>query len=160
MVRTMQKDSTTNFGFEEIPAAEKQGRVGSAGGRRRRGRPSVTSSLAEINVVPLVDVMLVLLIVFMVAAPLMQRGMDVSLPVSTRADPVSADRLVVTVPMSFRTDQIVQVDGEPVLRHGKAVSASFDQTIDRIYGKFADEVRKAFRRYVRSMPLAAITDRR
>ena len=39
-------------------------------GRRRR----VSATLAEINVVPLVDVMLVLLIIFMVAAPLIQRG--------------------------------------------------------------------------------------
>jgi len=97
-----------------MPNIHEQGAAGSAGGRRRRGRRSATSSLAEINVVPLVDVMLVLLIVFMVAAPLMQRGMDVSLPVARRGAPVSEDRLVVTVPMAFRTDQIVQVDGEPV----------------------------------------------
>ena len=38
---------------------------------RRRGR-RVTSSLSEINIIPLVDVMLVLLIIFMVAAPMMQ----------------------------------------------------------------------------------------
>ena len=49
----------------------------------RRGRPRrVASSLAEINVVPLVDVMLVLLIIFMVTAPMIQRGMDVNLPVA------------------------------------------------------------------------------
>jgi biopolymer transport protein TolR len=46
-----------------------------AGGR---GRP-----LSEINVTPFVDVMLVLLIIFMVAAPLMQQGIDVDLPETT-----------------------------------------------------------------------------
>ncbi len=97
-----------------MPKVQEQGAAGASGGRGRRGRRRVVSSLAEINVVPLVDVMLVLLIVFMVAAPLMQRGMDVSLPVSRRGDPVSEDRLVVTVPLSFRMDQIVQVDGEPI----------------------------------------------
>ena len=41
---------------------------------------SIPSSLAEINVTPLVDVMLVLLIIFMVSAPLMQQGIQVDLP--------------------------------------------------------------------------------
>lgn len=46
------------------------------------GRPGRTSqaALAEINVTPLVDVMLVLLIVFMISAPLMQQGVQVDLP--------------------------------------------------------------------------------
>ena len=52
---------------------------------RRRGR-RVSTSLSEINVIPLVDVMLVLLIIFMVAAPMMQKGVEVNLPVSRRAD--------------------------------------------------------------------------
>jgi biopolymer transport protein ExbD len=51
------------------------------GGRRARGR-RVSTSLSEINVIPLVDVMLVLLIIFMVAAPMLQRGVEVNLPVA------------------------------------------------------------------------------
>ena len=49
------------------------------GGRLTRGR-RVSATLAEINVIPLVDVMLVLLIIFMVAAPMLQRGVEVNLP--------------------------------------------------------------------------------
>ena len=48
-------------------------------GTGRRGR-RIATSLAEINVVPLVDVMLVLLIIFMITAPIMQGGVDVRLP--------------------------------------------------------------------------------
>ena len=64
----------------------------------------MSTSLSEINVVPLVDVILVMLIVFMVAAPMMQRGLDVNLPQARRAEAISAERLFVTVPLSFRTD--------------------------------------------------------
>jgi biopolymer transport protein TolR len=80
------------------------------GGRRARGA-RVSSSLAEINVVPLVDVMLVLLIIFMVAAPLMQQGFQVQLPESKQSRAISAPVLV-TVPTSFRRDRRVEIDGE------------------------------------------------
>jgi biopolymer transport protein TolR len=81
---------------------------------RRRGR-RVTTSLAEINVVPLVDVMLVLLIIFMVAAPMMQKGVEVNLPVSRRADKLSNTKpLYVTVPTSYGTDRRVFIDDEGV----------------------------------------------
>jgi biopolymer transport protein TolR len=79
---------------------------------RRRGR-RVTSSLSEINIIPLVDVMLVLLIIFMVAAPMMQKGVEVNLPVSRRADKMTnTDPLYVTVPASFRKDRRIQIGDE------------------------------------------------
>jgi biopolymer transport protein TolR len=52
----------------------------SRGGGSGFGSRSVPTTLAEINVTPLVDVMLVLLIVFMVSAPMMQQGVHVDLP--------------------------------------------------------------------------------
>ena len=81
---------------------------------RRRGR-RVSTSLSEINVIPLVDVMLVLLIIFMVAAPMMQKGVEVNLPVSRRADKLTnAQPLYVTVPTSYRRDRRVFIDKEAV----------------------------------------------
>src|SRR5271163_3211106 len=50
------------------------------GGSRGTSRFSTTTTLAELNVTPLVDVMLVLLIIFMISAPMMQQGIQVDLP--------------------------------------------------------------------------------
>ena len=56
------------------------------------------STLAEINVTPLVDVMLVLLIIFMITAPMLQHELDVNLPVATGTPQGNAeDRVVLTV---------------------------------------------------------------
>ena len=85
-----------------------------AGGRHQRGR-RLGSTLAEINVIPLVDVMLVLLIIFMVAAPMMQKGVEVNLPVSRRADKLSNTKpLYVTVPTTYANDRRVFIDEEGV----------------------------------------------
>jgi biopolymer transport protein TolR len=85
----------------------------SSGGRRGRGQ-RVSSSLAEINVVPLVDVMLVLLVIFMVTAPMMQQGMQVNLPQMRNAPPVQAQPLYVTIPADFSSRRFVQIGSESV----------------------------------------------
>jgi biopolymer transport protein TolR len=84
-----------------------------AGGRHQRGR-RVSPTLAEINVIPLVDVMLVLLIIFMVAAPMLQRGVEVNLPVASRSQEIASERVFVSVPLSFRQDRRVFIGTEPV----------------------------------------------
>jgi biopolymer transport protein TolR len=84
-----------------------------AGGRHQRGR-RVGPSLAEINVIPLVDVMLVLLIIFMVAAPMMQRGVEVRLPISARSQEISSERVFIDVPLSFRKERRVYIDKEAI----------------------------------------------
>ncbi|HEY8191480.1 MAG TPA: biopolymer transporter ExbD, partial [Alphaproteobacteria bacterium] len=62
---------------------QQQSRIGQAGGRSRAYRP-----MADINVTPFVDVMLVLLVVFMITAPLLTAGVPVDLPKS-EAKPIS-----------------------------------------------------------------------
>ncbi len=65
---------------------------GNGNGARR-----LSSNLSEINVTPLVDVMLVLLIIFMVTAPMMQSGIEVNLPtVESKSNP-SSGGLVITI---------------------------------------------------------------
>ena len=68
-------------------------------------------SLSEINVTPMVDVMLVLLIVFMVSAPLLQQGIEVNLPkADSESLPQSDEPMVLTV----RENQTLELDQKPI----------------------------------------------
>jgi biopolymer transport protein TolR len=84
------------------------------GSRRGRRGPRVATSLAEINVVPLVDVMLVLLIIFMVTAPMMQQGYGVTLPESRRSQPTESTPVSVSVPANFMSTGTVRLGDEEV----------------------------------------------
>ena len=66
--------------------------------------------LAEINVIPLVDVVLVLLVIFMVTAPMLYRGMDIKLPTSTSNTITPEERIVLTI----ERDQKLYLDKDPV----------------------------------------------
>jgi len=69
-------------------------------GRRENGD---RGAMSQINVTPLVDVMLVLLIIFMVTAPMMQQGMQVNLPkAEARALPAPEESVVVTIERNGR----------------------------------------------------------
>ncbi len=71
------------------------GRTGTGGGRRRRTKRTM-APMAEINMTPFIDVMLVLLIVFMIAAPLLTVGVPLDLP-QTKAGPINIDQKPLTV---------------------------------------------------------------
>lgn len=79
-------------------------------GGRRRGRGG-RAPMAEINVTPFVDVMLVLLIIFMITAPLLVAGVPIELP-ETRANPIEQERDPVQI--SIANDGAVYVDDNPV----------------------------------------------
>lgn len=76
--------------------------------RQRRHRPA-----SDINVTPLVDVMLVLLIIFMVTAPMMNSGVNVDLP-KTTASPVNSDNRPITV--SLKSDGGLYLGDDAVSR--------------------------------------------
>ena len=68
-------------------------------GRRRRGRGRLALN-AEINVVSLIDVMMLLMIIFMITAPMMQGGVDISLPKAEARPLESKSGLTVTIDRS------------------------------------------------------------
>ena len=81
------------------------------------------SSLAEINVTPLVDVVLVLLIIFMITAPVLQSGIEVNVPKTRTVKEVTEQRLVVTINRSqqvYLGDEAVNVRqlGQKLRQHG------------------------------------------
>ena len=107
---------------------------GGGGNRRRRGSRGKAGVMAEINVTPFIDVMLVLLIIFMVAAPLMTVGVPLELPkTAAKAVPteqeepltvtLTADGLVMVMTTEVAPDELI-----PKL---KAIAA--ERTSDKIF---------------------------
>jgi biopolymer transport protein ExbD/biopolymer transport protein TolR len=71
------------------------------------------TSLADINITPLVDVVLVLLIIFMITAPVLQSGIEVAVPKTRTVKEITEQRLVVTIDR----DQQVFLQDQPVNVH-------------------------------------------
>lgn len=107
---------------------------GDGGGRRRRRRARSTKPMSEINITPFVDVMLVLLIIFMVAAPLMTVGIPVELP-QTSANALPSDEeepLTVTITADGQTlIQNTETPREELVAKLSAIAA--ERTSDRIF---------------------------
>jgi biopolymer transport protein ExbD len=104
------------------------------------------STLGEINVTPLVDVVLVLLLVFMVTAPMMSRGIDVSLPVANQPQTDPGERITISINaqerifvgdrpinlqlledtvrgmMEGRTHKVVYLKADESIRYGKVIT--------------------------------------
>jgi biopolymer transport protein TolR len=74
------------------------------------------SSLAEINITPLVDVVLVLLVIFMITAPVLQSGIEVNVPKTRTVREITEQRLVVTIDKQqqvFLGDEMVNIHELP-----------------------------------------------
>ena len=83
------------------------------------------SSLSEINITPFVDVVLVLLVMFMVTAPILQSGIEVEVPKTKTVKEITEERLVITIDK----DQRVFLGNDPV---------NINEIADRLHEKIRD----------------------
>ena len=92
---------------------------------------STQTSLSEINMVPFVDVVLVLLIIFMITAPILQSGIEVDVPKTKTVKDISQDRVVVSVDKSQR----IYLGNDPVNIHdlGAKVHAQLKTTQQSVF---------------------------
>jgi biopolymer transport protein TolR len=106
-----------------------------------RGRTQ--TSLADINVTPLVDVVLVLLIIFMVTAPILQSGIEVAIPHTRTVKEITEERLVITIDRQQR----VFLNNEPI---------NINQVSARLHEKIRDpEGQSVFVRADENVPFGA-----
>ncbi len=110
------------------------GTAGNAVGKRRHRRHGVMS---EINVTPMVDVMLVLLIIFMVSAPLLTVGVPIDLP-QTQAKSINQDREPLTLSVTLKGEVFLQTSNVPIpieelVPKLKAITAARGGLDERIY---------------------------
>src|SRR6476660_4318214 len=107
--------------------------AGSSGGGGRRGRRKAV--MAEINVTPMVDVMLVLLIIFMVSAPLLTVGVPLDLPQS-QAKSLEQDREPLTISVNVRGQiflQNTEITPEDLVPKLKAITDARGGLDERVY---------------------------
>jgi biopolymer transport protein TolR len=96
------------------------------------GGVQTRTSLAEINITPLVDVVLVLLVIFMITEPVLQSGIEVNVPKTRTVKQITEQRLVVTIDR----DQQIFLNDQPINIHdlGTRLKASGgDQSHQAIY---------------------------
>ena len=87
---------------------------------RSGGRARTQTALADINITPLVDVVLVLLLIFMLTAPVLQSGVDVAIPKTRTVNQLTEERMVVTIDKDqnvFLQDKPVNVNDLPARLH-------------------------------------------
>jgi biopolymer transport protein TolR len=94
------------------------------------------SSLSEINMVPFIDVVLVLLIIFMITAPILQSGIEVDVPKTKTVKEINEQRLIVTIDKN----QLIYLADVPVNinRLGERVKAQLKKPQDSVFLR-ADE---------------------
>ena len=94
------------------------------------------STLSEINMVPFIDVVLVLLIIFMITAPILQSGIEVDVPKTTTVKEIDEVRLVVTIDKN----QLIYLGDTPINIHqlGSKVKAQLKKPQDSVFLR-ADE---------------------
>lgn len=112
----------------------------SAGGGGRRRRRRKHAAMADINMTPFIDVMLVLLIIFMVAAPLLTAGVPLDLP-QTSAKPINVDQKPLTVSINAQGHVYLNEDEvQPADVVGRLKALAQEGMDQRIYVRGAKNV--------------------
>ena len=109
--------------------------MASKGGGGRRGRRGKSKPMSEINVTPMVDVMLVLLIIFMVSAPLLTVGVPIDLPQS-QAKSLDTDKEPLTVSVNTKGEVYLQnsvIKIEELVPKLQAITQARGGNDERIY---------------------------
>jgi biopolymer transport protein ExbD len=73
-----------------------------------------SKSKSEPNVVPLCDILLVLLIIFMVITPILQKGIDIKLPEVTQPGPEPTGQIVSAIVLTIESDHVVKINQDPI----------------------------------------------
>jgi biopolymer transport protein TolR len=99
---------------------------------------STQTSLSEINMIPFIDVVLVLLIIFMITAPILQSGIEVDVPKTHTVREITEQRLVVTIDKA----QKVYLGNDPVNVHqlGARVKAQLKKPQDAVFLRCDEKV--------------------
>ena len=96
------------------------------------------STLSEINMVPFIDVVLVLLIIFMITAPILQSGIEVDLPKTSTVKEINEQKLVVTIDKN----QLIYLGDTPVNIHqlGAKVKSQMKKQTDAVFLRCDEKV--------------------
>jgi len=121
---------------------------------KRKPKRKLTS---EMNVVPYIDVMLVLLVIFMVTAPLLNQGVQVNLPKTNAVQLPQTNNTIATITITSNQNYYINFSNEVVTRHSKSSqnASTLEDVISHINSRNSSEKLQIFIRADENVPYAS-----